>query len=387
MFVPFFTILACVVYLGRHAADAAAAATWPSSIDELEDIMFLNTGYRARGFAEPITPCSSEGVEGFISAAQWLRLAFHDAATANVATGVGGLDASIVYEMGSDSNNSPGFNASLQQFAPYLSSRSSMADLIALGVYSSVRGCGGPLVAIRGGRIDAKAAGPNPDIFLPLPQNSAYTFEAQFQRIGFSTTQMIAVVACGHTLGQVHASTFPQIATHGTAPLDSTPTVFDQENAAQYVAGTSTDVMVVGTNSGFNSDLRVFEADNNVTITSMANPGTFNSMCSTVLQQMIEVVPSGVTLTNPIVAYDIKPYALQLTLLDGGALFSFTGQIRVRTTAFQASDVASVQLVYVDRNGGTNCGTSGCTISSSYAGSSAGFDDTFQVRFTLFHVK
>lgn len=377
------TILAWAVSFFQHGA--AAAPTWPSSMDELEDIMFLSTGYQARGFAEPVTPCTSAGAEGFITAAQWLRMAFHDMGTANVFTGVGGLDASIVFEMSFGSNNSPGFNVSLQQLAPYFSSRSSMSDLIALSVYTSVRGCGGPVVSIRTGRIDATAQGPNPDVFLPQPQNSLFTFESQFQRLGFNTTQMIAVVACGHTLGQVHSSTFPQIATSGPKDLDSTPAVFDEKVASEYLGGTTPDLLVVGP-SGFDSDLRVFAGDGNVTINSMATSAGFNSMCSTVLQQMIEVVPSGVTLTNPIVPYDIKPSALQLTLLNGGTAFSFTGEIRIRTTTLPANQIASVQLVYMDRNGGSECGSGGCTISSSYVGNSAGFDDSFVVGFILLRV-
>src|SRR6266487_626025 len=91
------TTLAWVISFFQHGV--TAAPTWPSSIDELEDIMFLNTGYQARSFADPVTPCTSEGVEGFINAAQWLRLAFHDMATGNTFTGVGGLDASVVFEM------------------------------------------------------------------------------------------------------------------------------------------------------------------------------------------------------------------------------------------------------------------------------------------------
>jgi hypothetical protein len=144
--------------------------------------------------------------------------------------------------------------------------------------------------------------------------------------------------------------------------------------------------MVVGTATTFNSDLRIFEADNNATISSMTNSATFNNVCSSVLQQMIEVVPTGVTLSSPIVVYDVKPYALQLTLLNGGTLVSFTGEIRVRTTVVPASQIVSVQLVFVDRNGGSNCGTGGCTISSTYEGSSAGLDDSFVVSFIPLHV-
>jgi hypothetical protein len=104
-------------------------------------------------------------------------------------------------------------------------------------------------------------------------------------------------------------------------------------------------------------------------------------VCSSILQQMIEVVPAGVTLSSPIVVYDVKPYALQLTLLNGGTLVSFTGEIRVRTTVVPASQIVSVQLVFMDGNGGSNCGTGGCSISSTYEGSSAGLDDSFVVSF------
>ena len=89
---------------------------------------------------------------------------------------------------------------------------------------------------------------------------------------------------------------------------------------------------------------------------------------------MIEVVPSGVTLTDPIVAYDIKPYVLQLTLLDGGSQISFTGEIRVRTTTRPASQIASVQLVTKDRTG-----AAGTTITATSKGSASGFDDSYTV--------
>ena len=106
--------------------------TWPSPSDELEDIMFLNTGYRARGFAVAVTPCSfSAQGNGRIAAAEWIRTAFHDMATGNVETGVGGLDASLVYELGGD-NIGPAFQTTFETFAPFLSTRSSMADIVAL---------------------------------------------------------------------------------------------------------------------------------------------------------------------------------------------------------------------------------------------------------------
>ena len=374
--------LGCLASIFRHGT-AAAAPTWPSSMDELEDIQQLNTGYRQRGFAEDVTPCSFsiEG-PGRIASAEWIRTAFHDMATGNVFLGTGGLDASLVFELGGD-NIGAAFATTLTTFAPFLSSRSSMSDIIAMGVYTAVRSCGGPVVPIRTGRIDATTAGP-PGV--PLPQNSLFTFENQFTRMGFNTTEMIAVTACGHTLGGVHAVNFPQIVPAGTAPNDDhlfdSTTVFDEKIASEYIGGNSTDPLTVGPSKavGMDSDARVFAADGNATIKAMANPKTFASMCTTMLQKMIEVIPSGVTLTDPIVPYDIKPVAMQLTLLGGGTRFQFTGEIRVRTTVRSASQIANVKLLYKDRTGGSACGN--CEIDTKLAGTALGFDDSYSVSAT-----
>lgn len=368
-------IWACFGLALQHAIHAIAATTWPSSSDELEDIMLLNTGYRARGFATAVTPCSfSAQGPGRIAAAEWLRTAFHDMATGNVYLGTGGLDASIMFEPGGD-NIGPAFETTLTTFAPFLSSRSSMADIIALGVYTAVRTCGGPIVPIKTGRVDATEGGP-PGV--PLPQNSLFTFKNQFLRTGFNTTEMIAVTACGHTLGGVHAENFPEIVPAGSAPnnvvdFDSTAK-FDEKVASEYVAGKTTDPLSVGPSvaAGRASDVRVFAADGNATITAMANPATFASLCSTMLQKMIDVVPSGVTLTDPIVPYDVKPSNLQLTLLAGGRQIQFDGEIRVRTTA---GEVSGVMLVYKDRAGGD-----GGKITAAAKGTASGFDDSFSVR-------
>lgn len=342
--------------------------------------MLLNTGYRARGFATAVTPCgfSAQG-PGRIAAAEWIRTAFHDMATGNVYQGTGGLDASLVFELGGD-NIGPAFETTLTTFAPFLTNRSSMSDIIALGIYTAVRSCGGPIVPIKTGRIDATEAGP-PGV--PLPQNSLYSFQNQFLRTGFNTSQMIAVTACGHTLGVVHAGNFPDIVLPGSAPNDDklfdSTTKFDEKIASEYVAGNSTDPLTVGPAKAVNkdSDFRVFNADGNATITSLADPATFASTCQAMLQKMVEVVPAGTTLTDPIVPYDVKPVAPQLTLQNGGSEIQFSGEIRVRTTSRPASQIATVQLVYKDRTGGSSCGA--CTISATTKGTAAGFDDGFTV--------
>ncbi|KAG7009839.1 WSC domain-containing protein [Physcia stellaris] len=361
--------------------DGAVAATWPSSIDELEDIMYLNTGYRARAFAAPVTPCSfsAEG-SGRQAAAEYVRTAFHDMATGSVFFGTGGMDASIIFELGGGTgdqgdNIGPAFPSTLTKQAPFFSSKSSMADIIALGMYSAVRSCGGPAIPFRSGRVDATEAGP---VGVPLPQNSLFTFQNQFSRMGFNATEMIQVVACGHTLGGVHSTNFPQIVPPGSSPQEvvhfDTTTQFDEKIASEYVAGTTKDPLVVGPakSVGRDSDYRVFNSDGNATISAMANPTTFQNTCKGLLQRMIDLVPKAVVLTDPILPYDVKPVALQLTLLGGGSNLQFTGEIRVRTTSRQ---VASVALIYKDRSGASSCGA--CKITTTLKGNAAGFDDSF----------
>jgi hypothetical protein len=366
---------------------ATAIPTWPSSIDEIEDIMFLNTGYQARGFSAGVTPCSfSPSGPSRMSSAEWLRTAFHDMATGNVYQGTGGLDASIVYELGGNGGENIGsaFNTTLQTFTPFFSTRAPMSDLIALGVYTSVRACGGPVVTYRAGRVDATTNAP-PGV--PLPQNSQYTFIQQFDRTGFNVSEMIAVTVCGHTIGGVHAGNFPEAVVPGSVAndyqhLDSTFANFDQKIAVEYLDNNGTDALNDATSlkSGYNSDFKVFTADNNATVSALTNPAYFASTCAAMLQKLIETVPSGVTLTDPVTPYIIKPSNLQLTLQDGGANFKFTGQIRILTSSIPLATISSVTLAYLDRSGATGANYS---IATTHAGDAAGFDDTFSVSYLL----
>ncbi|KAI1310047.1 heme peroxidase [Xylaria venustula] len=358
--------------------------TWPSQIDELEEIMYQVQGYRSRQFGGTVIPCSSEASgPGRHNAAEWLRAAFHDMATTTIAGGPrqGGMDGSLQYEITSSDNIGPAFNTTLTFMADYYTSKSGVADLLALGVYYAVRSCGGPIVPIAGGRVDATAGGP---IGVPLPQNSAFTFQQQFTRMGFSQTEMIQVVACGHTIGGVHETEFPEIVPVGTTkdgegPMDSTVDKFDNRVVTEYVSGNTTNPMVVGPSikATRNSDFKVFNSDGNVTISTLTDPETFTNVCSTVLRKMIEVVPDGVVLTDPIQPYAVKPVDMQLTLNSGASTMQLSGLIRVRTTDFGTDTAESVSLTCKDRNGGDNCSTLGCTSKATLLGAIQGFDDTF----------
>lgn len=356
----------------------AAQPTWPASTDDLEDILLLNSGYRARGFATAVTPCSAGAGPGRIAAAEWLRTAFHDLATGNTFTGVGGLDGSLMFELSSGENIGSAFQTTLTTYEPFFSSRTSLADVIAAGVYTATRSCGGPIIPVRGGRKDATEAGP---IGVPLPGNSAGTFKNQFLRFGYNATEMISFVACGHTIGGVHSANFPDIVAPGTAPndfavMDSTPTLFDNKIATEFVDKTTKDPLAVNNPKKplLNADMVVFTSDsNNATIKSLTDAAAFTSTCKSMFQRMIEIVPAGVTLTDIITPYEVKPYDVQLTLLDGGAQLRLTGDIRIRTTQRTGSPIAQVQLVYKDRTGAAVS----TPIGTTYKGDAQGFDDTF----------
>ncbi|KAH8908759.1 hypothetical protein BR93DRAFT_502707 [Coniochaeta sp. PMI_546] len=374
--------LSAALFAGLLALGVRVLAdpTWPASTDELEEIMYQLQGFRARLFSDTISPCSNEASgPGRQNAAEWLRVGFHDMATANTYFGIGGLDASLQFELNNGENTGPGHNTTLKFLSNYLSPRSSIADLIAAGVYASVRSCGGPVVPVRAGRIDATSGG-SPGV--PQPQNTIGTFKDQFDRMGFSVTEMIQVVACGHTLGGVHTSEFPDIVPAGTSAngevgLDSTVAAFDNKVVTEYLDNSTTNPLVVGPAVKINkhADFKVFNADQNVTMRTLTDPTVFQSTCKTVLQKMIDVVPAGVVLTDPVTPYMVKPVNIQLTLNTPGSTMLLSGYIRVRTTNLPSSSINNIKLTYKDRNGGNNCGT--CSTTATVQGSATGFDDSF----------
>jgi hypothetical protein len=301
--------------------------------------------------------------------------------TANTFFDIGGLDASLQYELNSGENTGPGHQTTLQFMSTFLSKKSSLADLIALGVYTSVRSCGGPAVPFRAGRIDATEKGPTG---VPQPQNSVLTFQQQFERMGFTNEEMIQATACGHTIGGVHAQEFPDIVPvgsreNGLASLDGSVAVFDNKVVTEYLDDSTTNPLVVGpaVNVNKHSDFKVYNSDGNATMEALSDADTFTNACKKVLQKMIDVVPAGVTLTEPIEPYMVKPVNLQLSLTNGGNSLRFTGYIRVKTTSLPADSIATVVLTYKDRSGGSDCGSGTCAITTTVQGVGQGFDDTF----------
>ncbi|KAL1877991.1 hypothetical protein Daus18300_002345 [Diaporthe australafricana] len=349
-----------VAIIGGIAALAQAteaAYVWPSQYDEIEDILALQTGYRSRGFIE--APCSFGGnINGRQFAAEWIRTAFHDVATADVAAGTGGLDGSIWFELDRAENAGSAFNNTFSFFANLYSIRASAADLLAMSVVVASAGCGGARMPFRAGRVDALEAGP---AGVPEPDTPLEVTRARFAGAGFSEADMIALVACGHTLGGVHSSNNPHITGLDPTPdtvtsFDSTSDSFDNRVVAEYLRGNTSNPLVAGRNETLNSDARIFASDGNFTIEELGRTDDgFRAACADVFTRTIDTVPAAVRLTEPIEPIDVKPYVDVAYDGSGNGSIIFSGWVRVRTTAGTGRDMGdlAVHLSYTDRNNGS----------------------------------
>jgi len=107
---------------------AQAAFFYPNpQASLLEHILVDTHGAHRSGFADAITPCtnyvSGSPNLGRETAAQWIRVAFHDFVTAHVDEGTGGMDASIGFETLREEDSGSAFNDSFAFFRPYVNSK------------------------------------------------------------------------------------------------------------------------------------------------------------------------------------------------------------------------------------------------------------------------
>ncbi|OQU99621.1 hypothetical protein CLAIMM_05231 [Cladophialophora immunda] len=357
----------------------SAGLTWPSAYDEIEDIMFLNNGYNAREFPILLQPCTIVKEPGHSIAAGLIRTAFHDMAPHDASTGVGGVDASIGFELDSSiypTNTGIAFNNTMHFYSQFFNSRAPMADLVNVGLYQAVRACGGPIVPVRAGRVDATGPGP---VGVPQPTDPMPQMIGEFRRMGFSPEEMVAMVACGHSIGGVHSAEHPDIVPPYSTPLgvqdlDSTNATFDNAVVTEYLDGTTKNPLVVGANPAAYSDGRIFGLNNRRTVSALADPNAYAGACSGILAKMVNTVPAGVQLSDVIAPYELKPASLQLNVAADGQNLQFTGELRIHTNGLPSSSISSVQLVYKDRTGAAN---DAYTIAASALGDANGFDDTF----------
>ncbi|GAO15341.1 hypothetical protein UVI_02010080 [Ustilaginoidea virens] len=339
-----------------YAASAQAKYVWPAKSDFLEDMLAIQSGAVKFGFTDLVGSCDlGFNQPGRQSSAEWVRAAFHDAITHNKAKGTGGLDISIMFETERPENKGVAFNNTLNDMHSFFSPRASGSDLLALALVAAVAGCGGPRIQLRMGRIDASAAGP---AGVPEPEHDLASTLAAFTNAGFSQEDMIAMVACGHTLGGVQSVDFPDI-TGGTpsnshkVPFDRTAAAFDTAVVNEYLQGDGVNPLVFGHNQTTNSDKRIFAADGNATMSRLRDPQEFRSTCGTVFQRLIDTVPSTVQLSEPIDIVDVKPYIDKLELATTPNQLALAGKIRVRTTKGTGRDADSLQvsLRLLDRSG------------------------------------
>lgn len=333
-----------------------AEYVWPGEHDHMEDLLYLQDGFNRFGFIDGILSCGfGQNEPGRQNSAEWIRTAYHDMATADVEAGTGGLDASIMFETNRGENPGSAFNNTFGHLAAFHTIRSSGADLLALAVVGSMSVCGGYNVPLRVGRTDATEAGRSG---VPEPQQDLETHTKMFAKQGFNQTEMIELVACGHTLGGVHHEDFPEITGDDTAgqvtsfEYGDSKSRFDNQVVTEYLNSNTSNPLVAGANDTFNSDRRIFAADGNKTMQALSDSTYFQERCQSLMARMIDTVPSTVSLSEPLAPIDIKPYINTLALNSKGFL-DFSGYIRVRYEADTGrnADDLSAHITYLDRFG------------------------------------
>ncbi|KAJ6452147.1 heme peroxidase [Mycena vitilis] len=340
----------------------AYAYTWPSpKLDALESLRFDIDRHPVASFVQPCSffLFSVNGPSGRSNVADWIRTAYHDMATHNSTDGTGGMDASIRFpeEQARAENAADGFNNTIRILGNVVNRYISLADALAIGAITAIENCGGPDIPFRAGRIDAAA--PNPP-GVPQPQDALQAHTAAFKRQGFEKEEMISLVACGHSFGGVQHAPFPSIVpemndpnnTDSVAHFDSSFVRFDNNVAKEYIAGTTTNPLVVGRNATTNSDARIFGSDGNVTMRGFAkSPTLFASTCSALFARMLDTVPRGVTLSEVLTPLPVKPDNLQFTLAADGEKLTFEGSVRLYNAT--QSTHTSVSLLYAAHTGAT----------------------------------
>ncbi|KAK1223347.1 hypothetical protein PQX77_013779 [Marasmius sp. AFHP31] len=352
-----------LLYASRLAKTFAATVTpsnpsWPYEHQLFREESLL---YETNGLAGFTTKCALSG--STTVAAQWIRTAYHDMATHNVEDGTGGLDASIRFELDREENVGSGMELSLRDFSRLQTPYVSMADLIAMGTIFAYAHCGGPnhaSIPFRAGRIDAKTAGP---LGVPEPQQDIQSHIDNFKRQGFTQSEMIALVACGHAVGGVSREDFPTIVSDKDFALfnGDGQQRYTRNVVTGYLDNTTPNPLVVSPNVTMRSDLRVFSSDGNVTMQRLAQGDNFDNECASLIQRMIDTVPKGVKLTDPIMPIEYKVGKVRLFPSKGSDSLKLTTTLRI----LDVNPNRKITLFWSDREGTKTCPTTGCSSEST----------------------
>ncbi|OTA96545.1 hypothetical protein M434DRAFT_373620 [Hypoxylon sp. CO27-5] len=368
----------------------------------LEHILVDNWGAYASNFSSAITPCENYVTEVGLpainsrrtTAAQWLRVAFHDFATADVAAGTGGVDASIGFETEREENSGTAFNDSFTFWQPFVNEFVPMADLLAVGTVMSVHLCGGKYIPYQYGRVDATEADPKTGV--PEPSTSVEETLAQFEQAGFNQSDAIALTACGHTMGSVHAGGFPEVVeqyhitpnnTNGAVDLDSTRAVFDSAVVHEYIDNTGArgGPLVTSFNETSRSDLRLYESDSNKTMLELYAQGDeFQDTCVNLLSRMLNTVPSSVQLQPAITPALLKPINVTWDVTSDNQLV-LSGKIR--SLGISAFKLAGSQTNATAQYSPFSIPSTSLSGTSSFTVAATGFEaQTFQIQDKAFIV-
>ncbi|KAH8887215.1 heme peroxidase [Thozetella sp. PMI_491] len=353
----------------------ARAYTWPNDqVDQLEQLLYEQTGPADFPIGPIAQDCSGafQG-GGQNNGAEWIRTAYHDMATADVATGTGGIDASIFMETDRAENPGGAFSETRGSIINAASLRSSMADLVALAATLAVGICsnGSLILPYRAGRVDATGPGPSG---VPEPQEDLVTHTEKFAAQGFNVSEMIGLVACGHTVGGVHKTDFPLIVTDDVVTIfDSKNIVFDNTIAREFVANTSRNPLASGPNITTRSDERIFNADGGEMIRKMAASNDFFlSTCTSLLERMVNTVPKEVILSDIIAPIDVKPKSLAVEVNTNGTL-SVSGKFRIDDALL--ADPNSQVRVHIQPRSGEDCmSNQSCLVANATTGDSMHID-------------
>jgi hypothetical protein len=88
-------------------------------------------------------------------------------------------------------------------------------------------------------------------------------------------------------------------------------------------------------------------SDGNVTMHKLADESYYQKSCSSILGRMIDTVPAGVVLTDPITPTDIKPYITSYARV--GNETHLTGRIRIRTGPTSGRDVNDMTVTLLPK--------------------------------------
>ncbi|KAK9419588.1 putative Heme peroxidase [Seiridium unicorne] len=249
----------------------------------------------------------------------------------------GGVDASIGFETFREENKGSAFNDSFTFWRPFVNEFVPMADLIALGTVVSMNLCGDPTTGV------------------PEPGTGLEETLSQFHRAGFNQEDAIALTACGHTMGSVHHGGFPEVSlvsavpihnTNGGVNFDTSRGAFDPRVVYEYIEGIGQmgGPLVTSFNESSLSDLRLFESDGNKTMKELYDKvETFQDVCADVMGRMIDTVPYGVSLQDPIAPFPLQPINVTWDF-NSDCQLVLCGRVRVFRGVLAPSDVVTIGL-------------------------------------------